>query len=165
MSNRLPSRKTSLSRAKEISEMLKDQFGIADDIYDNVREVVDTEDASISDDQLADAVERMSAETIDFEDQRKALSAELEDFNEEGKALATEWEILTMELQKTPLTDEEPHQSTKDLLAQIKRLFEVDTKLAALVFQDQPLFQDTIRDIKSQGQQLQTKMHYVLEDV
>ena len=147
--NLLPSRETSLRRADENSERLKAQFGNADDIYDDMREVVDTDDPSINDYQLPQAIEKMSAETMEFDEQRKALLADLETLNEEGIELEVEMHLITMELQSTQLTNEEPEQFTKDRLTLIKSLFEADTKLAALVFEDQPLFQDAIRDVKS----------------
>ncbi len=46
MSDKIPSRRERLRRAEEVSEKLKDQFGNAEDIYNDVREVVDTEDPS-----------------------------------------------------------------------------------------------------------------------
>ena len=165
MSGRIPSRKESRRRADEDSEKLKDQYDKASDIYDDVREVVDTEDPSIKDYQLPEAIERMSAETIEIAEQRKAFSAEVEAFNEEGIALALETDIITMELQSTQLLNEEPEQSTKDQLALIKGFFEADSKLAALVFEDKPLFEDAIRDIRARGNQLLNKIHYVLGDV
>ena len=165
MSGKIPSRRERLRRAGEASEKLKDQFGNADDIYEDVREVVDTEDPSIKDRQLPEAIANMSAETIEFEEQQKAFSVELETLNEEGMELEEERDLLAMELQSSQLTNEEPEQFTRDRLAWIKRLFEADSKLAALVFEDQPLFQESIRDIRAQGNQLLAKMHYILEDV
>ena len=95
---KIPSRKARLRQADEDSEKLKDQFGKADDICDDVREVVDTEDPPIKDCQLPEAIERMSAETIEFKEQRKAFSADLETLNEEGIELEEEVHLMTMKL-------------------------------------------------------------------
>ena len=165
MSGKIPSRRERLRRAEELSEKLKDQYGRAEEIYNDIRDVINMADPSIIDYQLPEAIVRLSAETMEFREQWKAFTVEVEALKEEILELETQRQILTKELQDTQITNEEPEQLTKDRLAAIKSLFETDSKLAALVFEDQPLFQDTIRDIKDRGDQIQNKMHHLLEDV
>ena len=165
MSGKIPSRRERLRRAEELSEKLKDQYGRVEEIFNDIRDVVDIADPSIIDYQLPEAIVRLSAEAVEFREQWKAFTVEVESLKEELLELETQRQVLTKELHDTQITNEEPEQLTKDRLAAIKSLFEADSKLAALVFEDEPLFQDTIRDIKDRGDQIKNKMLHLLEDV
>ena len=134
-------------------------------IYKDARDLQDAVDPSIEDYQLPDAIDRMATETIELREQRKAFKADLEVFTEEAKELEEESHLLEMELQSTQITNEEPEEFTKERLAVIKRLFEADSRLTALVFQDRSLFDDAIRDIRAHGNQYVTKLHYLMEEV
>ena len=162
---RIPSRQESLRRAEEHSEELKDQMSDANVIYKDARDLQDAVDPSIEDFQLPDAIDRMATETIELREQRKAFKADLEVFTEEAKELEEESHLLEMELQSTQITNEEPEEFTKERLAVIKRLFDADSRLTALVFQDRSLFDDAIQDIKAQGNQYVNKLHYLMEEV
>ena len=165
MSGRIPSRRERLRRAEEHSEKLKDQMSNANDFYEDARDLQDAVDPSIGDFQLPDSIGRMATETIEFREQRKAFKADLEVLTEEAIELEEESHLLTMELQDTQITNEEPEEFTKKRLAAIKRLFEADSKLTALVFEDQSLFDDAIRDVRAQGNQYLTKLHSLMEEV
>ena len=67
MSDRIPGREDSVRRAEEP----KDQFGNPGDIYDDVREVVDTEDPLEEDYQLPEVIARNSAENMEVEELAK----------------------------------------------------------------------------------------------
>ena len=155
----------SLRRAEEHSERLKDQMSDANDIYKDARDLQDAVDPSIEDFQLPDAIDRMATETIELREQRKAFKADLEVLTEEAKELEEETLLLEMELQSTQITNEVPEEFTKERLAVIKRLFEADSRLTALVFQDQSLFEHAIRDIRAQGNQYLTKLKSLMEEV
>ena len=67
MSDRIPGREDSVRRAEEP----KDHFGNPGDIYDDVREVVDTEDPLAEDYQLPEVIARNSAENMEVEELAK----------------------------------------------------------------------------------------------
>ena len=165
MTGRIPSRPDRLRRAEDDSEKLEDQFEEHSKIHDDLRAVINTEDPSIEDYQLPEAVERMSVETIEIAEQRKRFLAEVEAFDEQSERVETETESITTDLQEHQLTNEELEQARKDQLDFIKGLFEIDSKLAVLVFEDKGLFEDAIRNIRAHGNQFQTKLHNVLDDV
>ena len=71
MSGRIPSRKVRLSRAHESSERTKDQWANAEDVYDDLRDVISMEDPQMEDFRLPEAIERLSAETVELEEQEE----------------------------------------------------------------------------------------------
>ena len=165
MTGRIPSRPERLRRAQDDSKQLEDQFEEHSKIHDELRQVIDTEDPSIEDYQLPEAVERMSAETIEIAEQRKRFAAEVEAFDEQSKRVEAETESITADLQEHQLTNEELEQARRDQLDFIKSLFGIDSKLAVLVFEDKGLFEDAIRNMRAHGNQFQTKLNHVLDDV
>ena len=165
MTGRIPSRADCLKRAQDDSAQLKDQFEEHSKISDELRQVIDTEDPSIEDYQLPEAVERMSVETIEIAEQRKRFAAEVEAFDEQSKIVETETESIRADLQDHQLTNEELEQARKDQLDFIKSLFEIDSKLAVLVFEDKGLFEHAIRNLRDHATQYQTKLNKVLDEV
>ena len=110
MSDRIPGREDSVRRAEEP----KDQFGNPGDLYDDVREVVDTEDPLAEDYQLPEVIARKSAENMEVEElanvkeelrtlkqahqtSEQALQNEIEMHKTEIKRLQTEIKRLESE--------------------------------------------------------------------
>ena len=165
MAGRIPSRADRLQRAQDDSAKLRDRFGEHSKISDELRQVIDTEDPSIEDYQLPEAVERMSVETIELAEQRKRFAAEVKAFDEQSRIVESETESIRADLHEHQLTSEELEQARKDQLDFIKGLFEIDSKLAALVFEDKGLFEHAIKNLRDHATQYQTKLNKVLDEI
>ncbi len=165
MSGRIPSRKERLRRAHESSARTKNQWDNASDVYDDVRDVINTEDPQMKDYQLPEAVERRSAETLNLEEEEKAWQEEVKRFRERNMRYEQEAEKLGDEMQTSQLTDEEPDEVVQDRLRQLNRLVDGYPKLAVLLFQDEALFQHAIQNVKRSGNQLLSKLHSLLTEV
>ena len=165
MTGRIPSRRASLKRVEEHYEKLKDQMGNASDIYDDARDLQELIDPSVGDFQLPESMERLAMESLKFEEQIKAFRDDLEVLDEEALELENARQLLLGDIQSTQLIEEELEEFTKEQLAEIKRVFDADPKLTALVFQDQSLFDTALTDIRDEGNELVIRIHSLSEKV
>ena len=82
MSGRIPSRKERLRRAHESAERTKNQGANANDVFDDVRDLITAEDPNIGDLELPEAVKQRSAETISLEEEARAWQKEIKHLKE-----------------------------------------------------------------------------------
>ena len=84
-------------------------------------ELQDAVEPSVRDYQLPEAIERMAAETIEFQKQQKAFKDDLEVLKAEAMELEEESLLLTTEMQNTQITNVESELFTKERLAATKK--------------------------------------------
>ncbi len=159
MSNQIPSREERLRRAHESAERIKNQWDIANDVYDDVRDVISTENPQMEDFELPEAIERRSAETINLEEEAKAWQQEIKHLKERNMRYEQELEKLGDDIRSSQMTDDEPDDITQQRLRHLTRLIEGYPKLATLLFQDEAHFQPAIQNMKRSGNQLLSKLH------
>ena len=137
-------------------------MGYANDVYDDVRDVIAQEDPHMEDFIWAEAIERRSAETVNLEEQAKAWDKEVKRFKEINMRYDQEIERFGDEIQSSLITDDEPDNITHHRL---KRLVEGYPKLATLLFQDDANVQPAIQNIKQSGNELVSKLRNLQEEV
>ena len=149
MSGRIPSRAERLRPAEEAAERIKDQWANANDVFDDVRNLIHSEDPTIGDNELPEAVERRSAETLRLEEEKRGWQKEIKLLKEQS--MRYEQEILRMEkeVQLFQLLNEEPEEIMLQRLKQLKRLIEDHPKLPALLFEDKAIFQPAIHSMRT----------------
>ncbi|KAK0510515.1 hypothetical protein JMJ35_006947 [Cladonia borealis] len=162
MSNRIPSRKERLKRAHEAAERLQGQYFNAEDVYQDVRDVVG--DPTIDDFQLPEAIERRSAETLKLEEEQREWQKEIRRVKESGLVFDQMIEQLEENMKSSQLSDDDPDEIAQKQLQTLKRVLESNPKVAMLLFKDETLFQSAYQGMKQSGKELFSKLHYLFEE-
>ena len=85
--------------AHEAAERIKDQWFNAEDVYDDVRDVIG--DPKIDDFQLPEAIERRLAETLKLEEEQRIWQNEIERLKESNMILEQQIEQLENDMQSS----------------------------------------------------------------
>lgn len=163
MSNRIPSRRERLRRAHESAGRIKDQWFNAEDVYDDVRDVIG--DPTVSDFELPEAIERQSAETSKLEEEQRQWQREMKRLKETNMLIEQQMQSLEHDMQSSQLSDNQLDDITEEHLQKLMHLLEGHPNLAVLLFKDESHFQPAIQSIKNSGNQLLSKLHHLDEEL